>query len=211
MLIRRLSTGGAAARVTAKEPQCSSGRFCCGGEFEGVGASAFPWRNAMRPARNAHPEWGYLAPAPGFLRTVQIAIVAAAVGAGAGAAAVFSLVDRPDANESVAARTLTGPNVAALPASPPVAPLITHAADATTAESGAAATTEHPVSAAALAESPPISTNDPNVANAAARQAKTTRRPRGVQTGRSPLLLAPSSRAQATIGANWPRNPRDAY
>ena len=33
----------------------------------------------MRYAGNFHPEWGYLAPAPSFLRTLRIVIVAAAV------------------------------------------------------------------------------------------------------------------------------------
>jgi hypothetical protein len=63
----------------------------------------------MRPAGNFHPEWGYLAPAPSFVRTVRIVMVAAAIGAIAGAAVVFSLVDRPAAEESVAARTLADP------------------------------------------------------------------------------------------------------
>ena len=63
----------------------------------------------MRFAGNFNPEWGYLAPAPSFIRTVRIAVVAAAVGATAAAAVVFSLVDRPVAEESVAARTLARP------------------------------------------------------------------------------------------------------
>lgn len=60
----------------------------------------------MRYAGNSHPEWGYLAPAPSFLRTARIVIVAMAVGATAGAGVVFALVDRPAAESSVAARTL---------------------------------------------------------------------------------------------------------
>ena len=32
----------------------------------------------MRFAGNFHPEWGYLAPAPSFLRTARVALVAAA-------------------------------------------------------------------------------------------------------------------------------------
>lgn len=63
----------------------------------------------MRFAGNFNPEWGYLAPAPGFIRTVRIAAVATAVGATAGAAVVLSLVDRPAAEQSVAARTLARP------------------------------------------------------------------------------------------------------
>jgi hypothetical protein len=73
----------------------------------------------MRFSENFNPEWGYLSPAPGFMRTVRIAVVAAAVGAIAGGGVVISLVVRPDAEEaSIAARTLIEPD-GALP--PPVA------------------------------------------------------------------------------------------
>jgi hypothetical protein len=60
-------------------------------------------------ARNFHPEWGYLAPAPGFIiRTVRTALVATAVGVVGGAVTVLSLLEHPvaDASQSVAARTL---------------------------------------------------------------------------------------------------------
>ena len=61
----------------------------------------------MRFADNFNPEWGYLAPAPSFMRTARIALVAAAIGAISGAGVVFSLIDRPAAEEtSIAARTL---------------------------------------------------------------------------------------------------------
>lgn len=66
----------------------------------------------MRFAGNFHPEWGYLAPAPSFLRTARVALVAAAVGATAGAGVVMSLTDRP-VETSVAARTLVRPVEAA--------------------------------------------------------------------------------------------------
>jgi hypothetical protein len=75
----------------------------------GCGRSLLASEVVMRFAGNFNPEWGYLAPAPSFIRTVRIAVVAAAVGATAGAAVVFSLVDRPVAEESVAARTLARP------------------------------------------------------------------------------------------------------
>ena len=52
----------------------------------------------MRSAGNFHPEWGYLAPAPSFMRTVRIAVVATAIGATAGAGVVVSLVERPAAD-----------------------------------------------------------------------------------------------------------------
>jgi hypothetical protein len=60
----------------------------------------------MRHAGNFNPEWGYLAPAPSFMRTARGFIVAALVGGTAGAAVVLSLMDRPAAETSVAARTL---------------------------------------------------------------------------------------------------------
>ena len=58
----------------------------------------------MRHGRNFNPEWGYVAPASGFMRTARF-MVAAIVGATAGAVIVFSLLDRPVAEKSVAART----------------------------------------------------------------------------------------------------------
>ena len=45
----------------------------------------------MRAGGNFHPEWGYLAPAPSFMRTARIVAVATAIGATAGAAVVLSL------------------------------------------------------------------------------------------------------------------------
>lgn len=75
----------------------------------------------MRSAGNFHPEWGYLAPAPSFMRTARIALVATAIGATAGAVVVVSLVVRPGANDensSIAAHALVtaAPIVTAQPA-----------------------------------------------------------------------------------------------
>src|ERR1700722_1864178 len=63
----------------------------------------------MRHAGNFNPEWGYIAPAPNFLRVARVFVLAAAIGATASAAVVFSLMDRPAAETSVAARTLVQP------------------------------------------------------------------------------------------------------
>ena len=63
----------------------------------------------MRHAGNFNPEWGYLAPAPNLVRTTRLFVVAAAIGATASAAVVFSLMDRTAAETSVAARTLVQP------------------------------------------------------------------------------------------------------
>ena len=51
----------------------------------------------MRSAGNFNSEWGYLAPAPSFMRTARVVLVATAIGATAGAAVVLSLIDRPAA------------------------------------------------------------------------------------------------------------------
>ncbi len=63
----------------------------------------------MRHAGNFNPEWGFLAPAPTFLRTARGLVVAAVIGGAAGAAVVISLADRPAADTSVAARTMVSP------------------------------------------------------------------------------------------------------
>lgn len=63
----------------------------------------------MRSAGNFHPEWGYLAPAPSFMRTARVALVATAIGATAGAVVVVSLVAHSgasDENSSIAAHAL---------------------------------------------------------------------------------------------------------
>ena len=70
----------------------------------------------MRQAGYFNAEWSYLAPAPNFLRTARVFVVAAAIGATASAAVVFSLMDRPSAETSVAARTLVQPIEPAPPA-----------------------------------------------------------------------------------------------
>jgi hypothetical protein len=60
----------------------------------------------MRHVGNFNPEWGYLAPAPSLLRTARVFLVAAAIGGTTSAAVVFSLMDQPAAETTVAARTL---------------------------------------------------------------------------------------------------------
>jgi hypothetical protein len=48
----------------------------------------------MRYDRNFNPEWRFVAPAPSVMRTARVIAVAAIIGATAGAATVFSLLDR---------------------------------------------------------------------------------------------------------------------
>ena len=79
----------------------------------------------MRSAGNFHPEWGYLAPAPSFMRTLRITLVATAIGATAGAVVVVSLVARPasgTADSSIAAHALVTGVPAVNSASAAVAP-----------------------------------------------------------------------------------------
>ena len=63
----------------------------------------------MRHAKNFHPEWGFLAPAPSFMRTLRTVFVATAVGATAGGGLVLSLIDHSAGQTSVAERTLVRP------------------------------------------------------------------------------------------------------
>jgi hypothetical protein len=82
----------------------------------------------MRFAGNFHPEWGYLAPAPNFMRTARVVVVATAIGATAGAAVVLSLAERSapgsvtDAGKTlVVVHSLVQPAEAAASAAAPVA------------------------------------------------------------------------------------------
>lgn len=150
----------------------------------------------MRHVGNFNPEWGYLSPAPTLLRTARVFVVAVVIGATASAAVVFSLMDRPAAETSVAARTLVlsaepsqpareaqrtaqpplnSARTAQAPRSelpgtavPQVAAVAAHAsiAPSATSELGAAPTPQGPPAMAALAELPRMTTADPPPAQA---------------------------------------------
>jgi len=84
----------------------------------------------MRFSGNFNPEWGYLAPAPGYARTVRIVGVAMGIGAIAGVGAVLSLADRSEADMSrtaIAAHALVTPVHAATPTVIPAARVSTAA------------------------------------------------------------------------------------
>jgi hypothetical protein len=139
----------------------------------------------MRHVGNFNPEWGYLSPAPSLLRTARVFVVAVVIGATASAAVVFSLMDRPAAETSVAARTLV---LSAEPSQPAreaqrtaqqplnsaraeslgtaVPQVLAHASTAPSAtnESGAAPSPQGLPAMAALAESPRMTTADPAAA-----------------------------------------------
>jgi hypothetical protein len=138
----------------------------------------------MRSAGNFHPEWGYLAPAPSFVRTLRIALVATAIGATAGAAVVVSLMARPasrTADSSIAAHALVTPvpvvnaapaaaaSAAAAPAPAPVQPGSLPVQSSVPAPAPAAALAPPPAGAAPqpAAALGGIAAASPNPANAA--------------------------------------------
>ncbi len=186
----------------------------------------------MRFAGNFNPEWGYLAPAPSFIRTLRTAVVAAAVGATAGAAVVFSLADRPAAEESVAARTLARPADFA-PARTPaqaqakvvapgqgqsamLSPANAVAVSPSASESAASSTIQRPASIAGLAEAPAATAAAPPQAVAptpaaaslqkkrATRHHSAPRREEAYSDVKGPLALLRSFGARATTGSPGP-------
>jgi hypothetical protein len=137
---------------------------------------------------NFNPEWGYLAPKPGLIRSFRTALVAGGIGTVGGMALAVALVARPAADVSVSARTLARPHVAdTMPKA--AAPKSVSALDAevldnssrdvapppqtsarsspdrqdvnnlAAAESHSTATVQQPASAAALAEAPVLADN----------------------------------------------------
>ena len=131
---------------------------------------------------NFNPEWGYLAPKPGFIRSIRMVLLAGGIGTVAGMAVAVALVARPAPQMSVAARTMAQPSVSdALPksASAPAfdaevlqnstphaaqpEQLATHSIvgpgdlkDLAAAESRSATTIQQPPGVAALAEAPAL-------------------------------------------------------
>lgn len=158
----------------------------------------------MRHVGNFNPEWGYLAPAPSLLRTARVFVVAVVIGATVSAAVVFSLMDRPAADTSVAARTLVQPAQPSQPVrdaqhmawqpvqsargaptlssespsaiAPHVAAVAARPSIASPTANGSAAapTPQSATATAALAESPRITMTDPPPAPALAREENNT-------------------------------------
>ncbi|HEY2531160.1 MAG TPA: hypothetical protein VGJ20_25040 [Xanthobacteraceae bacterium] len=151
----------------------------------------------MRSAGNFHPQWGYLAPAPTFLRTARIVVVATAVGATAGAAVVLSLLDRSEvdaAHTSVAAHALVT-SAEDAPSTPPVASVANASATAPSSQvqslNGATPTrteAQLPVLAAAVKVAPP---SDPHAATDVASTSTTAPTPQALAT--APAAIDPAS------------------
>ena len=85
----------------------------------------------MRSAGNFNSEWGYLAPAPSFMRTARVVLVATAVGATAGAAVVLSLIDRPASQSEKSASVTAHAIVTAVQAAPATGAPVASAASVT--------------------------------------------------------------------------------
>jgi hypothetical protein len=167
----------------------------------------------MRFGGNFNPEWGYLAPAPSFMRTARIVAVATAIGATAGAAVVLSLADRvgptPDsaANDAgktlVVVRSLVQPAEAAV-ASPPPAPAVVSAPAQTNAQPAAAAAQPYPqlnTPRVALVQ-PVAEANAPAVATVSPPAPASVQAPSEVQDQRAPAAgdaMAARSPASVTV------------
>jgi hypothetical protein len=183
----------------------------------------------MRLADNFNPQWGYLAPAPSFLRTARIVLAAVAIGATSGAAVVYALVEPPATeNESVAARTLVHSSDSALapgtafsapallPAQPHVAAVPTGAPPVQGRGSNLASTVQGPASMAALAEAPAATASPPPTgqtatasgapasasASAAPVQRKVVNKPRAVwpSLARQQAFAWPYGTSRAPVG-----------
>jgi hypothetical protein len=165
----------------------------------------------MRHARNLNPEWGCIASTPNFLHTARVFVVAVAIGAMVSAGVVLSLMDRPIAEASVAARTLVRSVEPTQPArSMPLAAqpqtrseqtsLSQTERDAPGADSPAGdATIQRPPIAAALAETP--------------RTMTTEAPPRGVPASESNIAaVSEAAPVAAAVPAPTPapRKPRAA-
>jgi hypothetical protein len=128
----------------------------------------------MHRAGNLNLEWGLLAPAPRFLRTVRLVVVATAIGATTSAAVVFALMRQPAAEESIAARTLVqsvgqAPQTGRAPITAQTQTQAEHTADAgTSAASESANAPAHPraPAAVALVEAPSMMADAPPVREA---------------------------------------------
>jgi len=177
----------------------------------------------MRSADNFNPEWGYLAPAPNFLRTARIALVAAAIGATSGGAVVYALVEPPSAEDaSVAARTLVrssdstlaagtvSPAQAVIPAQPHIAASALGAAPEQAGGSNPTSTAQGPASVAALAEVPAVAALAEAPALVASQPPAASSPSPGVRETAATASAAPVQRKVVQKPrAVWPSAPRE--
>ena len=175
----------------------------------------------MLRANNFNLEWGYLAPAPSFLRTVRLVAVAAAIAATASAAVVFALMRQPAAEELIAARTLMQSVDQAPPAGP--APVAAEAQNQAEHEADAGIsgqTSAHPRARAAVAlpEAPRMMPDVPLAREASEISASPVRgaapplqspnkNPRLVSRDQRPVVAASSARIALARFTNRPAPP----
>jgi hypothetical protein len=149
----------------------------------------------MPNAGNFNPEWGYLAPKPGFIRSARMALAAGAIGTVAGMTVAIALIAHPNVDVSVAARTMA--QLGALEASP------VSAASAELLESDAQHVTAPRISARTSVDPRDVK----NFAAAESHSAATTQQPAGL----SALAEAPAvndSAADTPIGPTPLLSPR---
>ena len=171
----------------------------------------------MRSAGNFHPEWGYLAPAPSFMRIVRITLVATAIGATAGAAVVVSLVNRPSSGattSSIAAHALvtnvqpvTPPASKILPvvAQAPARPAPSAAQPHVPSEQASAIPATTPASAPDVAQTPPL----PEAATVPVREAVTD--PESQPAKKLPIRKRHLSRSEPFRHAPPSADPRGTW
>jgi hypothetical protein len=163
----------------------------------------------MRSGGNFNPEWGYLAPAPSFMRTARLVLVATAVGATAGAGVVLSLVERPATTEAGKTAIAAHALVTSVQAATPPAAAVSSAAPMVSSVSPVTAANAAPVTTpgAVPAQSPVQASVE--MAPRPARQpppaaAATSASPAVAQiekTGASEARSASTSEAPASVAA----------
>ena len=122
----------------------------------------------MRSAGNFNSEWGYLAPAPSFMRTVRVVLVATAIGATAGAAVVLSLIDRPTTAEHDRTALITAHAIVTSAQGAPAAAAPTPSARPAALAAPVAVTTAVPATNAATAQAQSTAPGAPQVKSAVA-------------------------------------------
>jgi hypothetical protein len=163
----------------------------------------------MRSAGNFSPEWGYLAPAPSFMRTARVVLVATAVGATAGAGVVLSLVDHPAADgekTAIAAHAIVVTSVQA--ATAPTAPVTTAPVTAVAPGNAATNVVAHtPATQSKITKIPAVA---PQPVTGAAPQIPAANNGRGASAGETNSVPAPQSPPGIAALTDTPSGTTDA-
>ncbi len=159
----------------------------------------------MRSAGNFHPDWGYLAPAPGFMRTVRIALLATTIGAIAGVVAVVSLIERPGGNNdntSIASHALviSAPTLTSSAAASPSAPVSVKIPPVTANPPALVLPSSKPVTAGAASADKPNTLSLAPVPTASASVAGTAHVEPAAET--APAIASTSATASASVAGS---------